>query len=233
MIVRETPGSFLLITQHDHGLVSGVFARNLSAGITDGSLTDEVLDAIANHDRAWQEPDSEVLWNDENNRPYSFLDHPPDPKTSAYTALLNEMESDHPYTGLLCSTHYGSLVKGSDNPYEQRFADDERERRERIRAGMTGEDLSDFGRDFAVLQFSDDLSLFICLNEPGRNEHPWFRDGIGFMDGVFMPVWRDSATLTFEPYPFAGAFEAEVPYRVLDLDGREKTPGSYRVRVTP
>ena len=94
MILRDVPEGFLLVAQHDHGHVSGLFARHLSEKVTKGPLTEEVLKAIANHDRAWREPDAEVLWNDAEDRPYSFLDHPPEPKTTAYTGFLDEMEEE-------------------------------------------------------------------------------------------------------------------------------------------
>ncbi|WP_119066572.1 DUF3891 family protein [Rubrobacter indicoceani] len=233
MIIRRIPEGFLLIQQHEHGLLSGEFARNLSTTITKGRLTDEVLEAIANHDRAWQAPDSQVLWNEKENRPYSFLDHPPAPKTTAYTAFLDEMESEDPYTGLLCSAHYGSLVKDSDDVHEQRFADSERGRRERLRRALPDGALEEFSRDFAVLQFSDDLSLFICLNDPGKNEHPWYRDGMQFLEEKIMPVWRDGETLTFEPYPFVGEFEVKIPYRISGADRSERGAGFYRVGVSP
>lgn len=233
VIVRETPDGFLLIAQHDHGLVSGDFARNLSPDLTDGSLSGEVLHAIANHDRAWEGPDSKVPWNEEVGRPYSFLDHPPEPKTTSYTRFLDEMEDEGRYAGLLCSAHYGSLVKGSEDAYEQRFAAKERERRARIREQLSGDALGDFDRDLAVLQLSDDLSLFVCLNARGKNEHPWFRDGLRFMGLRLDQVWRDEEILTFDPYPFCGEFAVEVPYRVFGRDRREREAGSYRVRVAP
>ncbi|MGI8650907.1 MAG: DUF3891 family protein [Rubrobacter sp.] len=233
MIAREVPEGFVLIAQHDHGLVSGEFARNLSEGVTKGALRGEVLEAIANHDRAWERPDSEVLWNEEAGRPYSFLDHPPEPKTTAYTSFLDAMESGSRYAGLLCSAHYGSLVGNSEDPYEKRFAAREKERRGRIRGSIPDEVLDDFERDFAVLQLCDDLSLFVCLNEPGRNEHPWYKDGLRFLEKRIVPVWWDDEMLAFEPYPFAEEFTVEVPYRVFGRDRREREPGAYRVRVVP
>lgn len=239
MIVRTIPdgtlpGGFLLIDQHDHGRVSGVFARNLSEGFVGGTLEDEALFAVANHDLAWVPLDAEPLWNREKEAPYSFVDYPVAPKVAAYSAGIDRIESESLYAALLCSGHYGYLTEGSDDGDERRFYREEKARRERLRDKLAPERLASEERDLAVLRFSDDLSLFVCLNEPGRNEHPFYRDGLRFRGERIFPEWQDEKTLGFAPEPFSRSFEVEVPYRVVGREpsGQEVRCGSYRVKVS-
>src|SRR5829696_2860897 len=73
MIVRERPDSFLLFGQHEHAGMAGELARRWGGGPEPFGST---VYAVANHDLAWREPDREVLWNEEKDRPYSFMDYP-------------------------------------------------------------------------------------------------------------------------------------------------------------
>jgi hypothetical protein len=73
MIVRERPDSFLLFGQHEHALMAGELARRWGRSPEPFGST---VYAVANHDVAWREPDREVLWNEEKDRPYSFMDYP-------------------------------------------------------------------------------------------------------------------------------------------------------------
>ncbi len=229
MIVRERPDSFVLVEQHHHGLVSGEFARHWDEEIRN---REAALYAIANHDVAWRELDATVRWNDEAGRPYSFVDYPAGPKLRAYSKGLDFIESQSPYAAYLCSMHYGSFVRGVQREQEVTFGDSEAERRRRIVAALSDEEIEGSEYNFRLLQLCDDLSLFVCLNEPGRDDYPWYRDGFGFMGARFGPVWEDERTLRLDPNPFSKGFAIEVPYRV---GGRNRPPlrsGILELRVT-
>ncbi len=66
MIVREALGSFVLVKQHDHALVSGEFARHWTE--KPWPLVPTVY-AISQHDVAWKGLDETVSWNEETGRP--------------------------------------------------------------------------------------------------------------------------------------------------------------------
>jgi hypothetical protein len=217
MIVRERLDSFVLIEQHEHGLVSGEFARRWAARIWP---REAALHAVANHDVGWRELDATVSWNEETGRPYSFVDYPVGPKLRAYASGLDLIESESPYAACLCSMHYGSFVRGAREEPEISFGESEVGRRRRIEASLSDEERGSLEYNFRLLQLCDDLSLFVCLNEPGRNDHPWYRDGFEFMGARFKPVWEDERTLRLDPNPFSEAFTVGVPYRVVDKDGR-------------
>lgn len=230
MIVRETKNGFRLINQHDHGLVSGDFAKNFSGEWLGEPLREDVFFAISNHDIGWKRLDEEVLWNGERGRPHSFVDYPAAEKMAAYSEGLDLVEAHSPYAALLCSAHYGSFVERSEVSAEVRFREREEVRRERIEASMAVPET--FGRDFRLLQLCDGLSLFVCLNDASGGAHPWHKDGFEFSGRRFHPVWRDEHTLRFEPNLLSEGFEISLPYRTAAADGSIVERNTLRLRVT-
>ena len=231
MIVRELSDAFLLVKQHDHALASGEFARHWRASPTPREST---LFAIAQHDSAWKGPDASVLWNDERDGPYSFVDYPVGPKLEAYVGGLDLLEEQDRHAACLCSMHYEMLVRRfGRTETEVRFAEGESRRQERLRASLSGEELENLDRNLRFLRLCDGLSLFVCLNEPGeRGSPPPYPEGFEF-DGVrYEAVWRDRSTLGLEPNPFAGAFDLEIPYQKVGRDRRPLGEGRIELRVS-
>jgi hypothetical protein len=219
----------VLVEQHEHGLVSGEFARHWAEEIRS---REAALYAIANHDVAWRELDATVSWNDETGRPYSFVDYPAEAKLRAYANGLDLIQSRSPYAAYLCSMHYGSFVRGAQHEPEVSFGESEAERRRGIEAALSDEEIEGLEYNFRLLQLCDDLSLFVCLNEPGRDDDPWYRDGFGFMGVRFGPVWEDERTLRLDPNPFSEAFAIEVPYWVVGRDRLLLGSDLLELRVT-
>jgi uncharacterized protein DUF3891 len=228
VIVRERPDSYVLVGQHDHGLVSGEFARGWRERPVPLEPT---LYAIANHDIAWQELDEVVRWDDTTGRPYSFADYPVEPKIEAYREGLDFLETQDAYAACLCSMHYASFVRDAEGEAEVRFREGEYRRRERLRGTMSARELENLERNFRLLQTCDDLSLFVCLNEPGRNDHPWYREGFEFMGARFAPIWEDRHTLRFDPNPFSGVLDLSIPYLSIGKDRRPLGSGRLQLRV--
>jgi uncharacterized protein DUF3891 len=229
VIVRERPNSFVLFEQHHHGLVSGEVARHWAARIP---IREAALYAIANHDVGWRELDETVRWNDETGHPYSFLDYPVGPKLRAYANGLDYVQAHSPYAACLCSMHYGSFVRDARREPEISFREAEAARRRGIEATLSEEEIGGLEYNFRLLQLCDDLSLFVCLNEPGRNDYPHYRDGFGFMGTRLQPVWEDERTLRLDPNPFSEDFWIELPYLVLGNDRRPPGNGILELRVT-
>jgi hypothetical protein len=230
MIVREQSDSYVLIKQHDHALASGEFAKYWARRPRPLVST---LYAIAHHDVAWREPDARVRWNEETGRPYSFVDYPPEPKVRAYAAGLDWLEERDPYAACLCSMHYETLMRrfGSSEA-EETFADAESRRQERLRAGMSQEELENLGYNLRLLRLCDGLSLFVCLNEPGGDDHPPpYPGGFELMGRTFEPIWGDRGTLRLDPNPFSGAFDLSIPYLTVGKDRRPLGSGQLELRV--
>jgi hypothetical protein len=227
MIVRERPDSYVLIKQHDHGLISGEFARRWAE---EPRPLESTLYAIANHDVGWRGLDTFVRWNEESGKPYSFTNYPTRPKLRAYQEGLDLLEARNPYASCLCSMHYAALVGGSED--EARFRESEVQRQRRIKSVMTEEEAGNLGHNFRLLRLCDDLSLFVCLNEPGRNDHPWYENGFELESTKFEPVWQDEFTLRLVPNPFSGPFGLIVPYMLVEKGGRTVGNNHLELRVT-
>ncbi len=230
MIVREKPDSYVLVKQHDHALAAGEFARHWARR---PRPLESTLYAIAQHDVAWQGPDSSVRWNEETGRPYSFADYPADLKVRAYSEGLDWLEERDPYAACLCSMHYETLMRrfGSTEA-EERFAEAELRREERLRAGMTEEELENLAYNLRFLRLCDGLSLFVCLNEPGGDDYPPpYPEGFELVGTRFEPIWEDRGTLRLEPNPFSEALDLSIPYMTVGKDRRLLGDGHLEVRV--
>jgi hypothetical protein len=226
VIVREKPGSYVLIKQHDHGLISGEFARHWAES---PRPLEPTLYAIANHDAGWRVLDASVRWNAKTGKPYSFTNYPILPKLRAYEEGIDLLETENPYAACLCSMHYATLV--GDSEVEVGFRESETQRQREIKDAMTGEELGNLEYNFHLLRLCDDLSLFVCLNEPGRNDHPWYRNGFRFEGVKFEPIWEDSSTLRLDPNPFSGSFDLAIPYTVVEKSNRTAASNCSELRV--
>jgi hypothetical protein len=228
MIVRRKGDHFVLIKQHDHALVSGEFAAHMSLDIEPLS---KVLHAISNHDIGWEELDHTVLWNEDKQAPYSFEDYPLLPKLEAYTSGISRVEEVDPYAGFLCSKHYASFFDGAENPAARRFRRQEESRQNQLRRHFTPAEEQNLEVNFRLLQFCDDLSLAICLNEPGENSHPWYAGGIRFLGETYRWIWENERSLRLEPNLFVRPFVIEIPYRVADVHRQLVGQDVYRFEV--
>ena len=229
MIIRARPDSFVLIKQHDHALASAEFARHWSSPPKPLGPT---WYAVAHHDIAWQGPDQDVSWDEEKDRPYSFVDYPPEPKVRAYTEGLDRLEAENLYAAYLCSLHYTTLMQSSKKEAELRFVAEESRRQERLRAGMSGEETENVDRNLRFLKLCDGLSLFVCLNEPGGSDNPPpYPDGFSFDDEHYAPEWTDSHTLRLDPDPFSEPFEVSIPYKEFGKDRRPLGSGRTELRI--
>jgi hypothetical protein len=227
MIVRERSDSYVLIKQHDHGLLSGEFARYWAERPRPLQST---IYAIMEHDVGWQNLDTPVSWSEKTGKPYSFTNYPMGPKLQAYKEGLNFLEARNPYAACLCSMHYTSLV--GDTEQEVRFRESETARQRKIESAMNKEESTNLEHNFRLLQLCDDLSLFVCLNEPGRNDHPWYKDGFSFKGAKYAPIWEEHFTLRLDPTPFSGPFDLVVPYTQVEKNGRLRGSGRFELRVT-
>nr|AYQ72091.1 DUF3891 family protein [Cohnella candidum] len=80
-------------------------------------------------------------------------------------------------------------------------------------------------RHFGLLQLCDDISLYVCLNNPGATkteEHPWYVDGFRKSEGLgpagqgkLVACWVSEAEVGFDPMPFVGGFTAKLRQKVV------------------
>ncbi|TRM11245.1 DUF3891 family protein [Lentibacillus cibarius] len=215
MIVRDSQEGFVMIEQDHHAKLSGEMAACLKASILPGDeFKQSVLYAIKNHDYAWKMLDKQPFWNDHKQQPYNFTDFPNPPKTVFYKHGIDEVEKQDTYAALLCSEHYTRFLLNDSNEAARSFVLFERQRQERIRQTVGAFDEERFFIHYGLLQFLDNLSLFVCLNEPGsakQDEHPFFKDGIPVSSSLspFLNTtkvnlrWKNEQTVVMDTSPFS------------------------------
>ncbi len=213
LIIYEREDDWVMIPQHHHGLLSGDIARQWNFDYIEGTERwSDVIYAIAQHDRAWIDLDESPFWNDSAKKPYSFIDFPLVPKLTFYKKGISEVERQSPYAGLLCSLHYHSFLIGAKERAAIEFSKQEKARQDRLMKQLNLLEVHEkdlLENHFLMVQFCDDLSLYLCMQEPGTpkaEEFPWFKDGFWqifpFTDGhKIIAEWLDSKQVSLRPLP--------------------------------
>ncbi|WP_226675205.1 DUF3891 family protein [Mesobacillus jeotgali] len=227
MIVHEREHEFVMVAQHDHAKVSRDAAEcwrdEYFLGI---DKKDSVVLAVREHDRCWIEPDEEPLWNKQTQQPYSFMDYPGSPKLAFYTKGIKEIVQMDPYAGLLCSLHYASFLKDATSTIGKNFWVAEKQRQQKLlkELGIEKDELLSFHLN--LLKFCDNLSLYICLNDPGTpksQEHYFYREGFpqkfSFAnDQTIHAEWLDLQTVSLSVSPFINKLLVRLPYKAVDKE---------------
>ncbi|SHE82273.1 Protein of unknown function [Seinonella peptonophila] len=228
MIVRQRGDQYVLMNQHEHGLMAGEMAEHLFQVIRP---REETLFAIRNHDIGWIELDRQVVWNEESNQPYSFMDYPLALKLEAYTNGIVTVENENLYAGYLCSKHYAYFIEKLTEPLAKEFLDREQARRQRIRKYFSADEKQYLIDNFRLLRFCDDLSLSICLHDPETGPHDWYQNGIQYNGSTYQWYWEDQTSLRLSPSLFKESFELQIPYRVFNQERQEIESGLYQWQI--
>ncbi|CDQ18363.1 Protein of unknown function [Halobacillus karajensis] len=225
MIVLEKENYFHMIAQHDHAIISRQIVEQWKNHyLLRSKLREEADWAIQQHDRAWIPLDQDPEWNEDKERPYTFVDYPLKKKLSAYQRGIQEVASQSMYAGMLCSMHYASFFsEKDDNPLVQAFLTEEKKRQKDLFASMEMDIPYDvYDLHFRRLQFCDDLSLYVCMQEPGtpkKKEVPWFKEGFrqafDFAPDGMLANWVDETSVSVDPFPFEYPFSVDIPYRAV------------------
>lgn len=213
MIVREREHDFVMIRQHDHAHLSGEMAKHLKREFFQSeTFLHDVIFAIYEHDRSWIALDDTPVWDDRRQAPFSFMNYPLLPKMALYKAGLDEIEAMNPYAGLLCSLHYSSFFMHATQAECLVFLQKERARQRSIKKRLQPIGEETVEHHFRLLKLCDDLSLYVCLNEPGvkkQEEHPWYRKGIKWTptvqaksDALLTLSWMDERQIRVREFIF-------------------------------
>jgi hypothetical protein len=110
MIRRDVNGACVIITQHDHSLLSGELARRLGNGLfAIPSPYESVVLAIAEHDCGWVEPDRHPNMNPQGQPAHVFEGEILTALT-AWDSSVNQVIARDKYAGLLVSLHVMALA---------------------------------------------------------------------------------------------------------------------------
>ncbi|WP_185806940.1 DUF3891 family protein [Bacillus sp. HMF5848] len=250
MILYETDTSYVMTEQHLHALVSGDIAKHWDDQLFEGIANKtDVIFAISEHDRGWIEVDASPLWHDTKQMPYTFQDFPLSIKLIFYKKGIDEVQEKSAYAALLCSLHYSSFFKGMhDGERITQFVETEQKRQKKIIEHLklhTSQKRDELSFHYKLLQFCDDMSLFISIQEPGVSKQdvfPWFRNGFKqefktLENQTINAQWLNREIIILTPFPFKEEFEVSLPIKIVRksevlekgiLLAYRETPYSYR-----
>ncbi|MCQ6561238.1 DUF3891 family protein [Paenibacillus mendelii] len=241
MIIRETDTHVVMTAQHEHAQFAGCIASHfLERLFIDPSYRQDTIMAITEHDRSWIRLDETPIWNDRHAVPFSFGDYPLLPKLLLYQYGLDETEAMNEYAALLCSLHYSSFrhIRNSKQPDCMAFIHNEAERQRRIQAKLNVQDESMVGQHLKLLQLCDEISLYVCLNEPGatkEDEHPWYREGFETLidDQRLAARWVSGGQIQINPFPFKQAFSAAIHSKHVSKEAIQRLGIDTAYKETP
>lgn len=216
MIVQRRHTEIRLITQHDHGILSGELAARWRDPLSGSRLNDVLILTSELHDFAWVAIDGSIAHWDEQGLPADFMSYPEDEKLVVYQQGIEELASIHPYAGLLLSRHYSAFSTEERAPM---FTSREHNRQKSLADACRnrGFDPSQIEEDFELLKVLDVLSLLICVTPPGSLEDDWpaWLNPSPLLEKRGMSATWSGDTLVLAPYPFEGPIQSVVPYRQL------------------
>ncbi|TCS96968.1 DUF3891 family protein [Hazenella coriacea] len=227
MIIRKRENEWVLIKQYDHSLCSGAFASHLSLPFQQRETT---IWAIAEHDRCWTELDEHPKWDLETHEPYSFINYPLEEKLVAYTKGITQMASADSFAGYIVSKHFATFFKDATDDQGIQFLLQEQQRQQQLRPFIEMDD-QELVKYCQILKLCDDLSLFLCLNEPGINEHPWYQEGLLFAEMKIKWQWKNRNHLLLNAPLLSQPFEVSIPYQVFDLTGLKKDEDVFQFTI--
>jgi hypothetical protein len=223
MIIRETPDNFIFITQHDHAYISVEFLMHLKEDLIPVDHYESLKFAIHQHDRAWIIPDSCPLLNDATGKPFDFIDYPERLKLHFYKLGIEQVDQANSYAALLCSMHYASFYKNTFGELGKQFLEREILRQKHLKTKLKNPHDRLLNYQLKILQFCDDLSLYVCMNKPGalkEEEVSFFKKG--FANSEFfhrsgetrvIASYKDRNILKFNSSPFEDPFEIKIPLK--------------------
>lgn len=127
--------------------------------------------------------------------------------------------------------HYASFFgEAAEDPLAA-FVARERARQERLRNAIGPERRAELAPSLAVLQFCDNLSLFICRSPPGRSAVADYRDGLPWAGGRIAARWEGPERIALEPSPLIREADLWLPFRETPGPDAPSRPGIQHVRV--
>lgn len=220
MIVREDQDNFIFITQHDHAYIAGEFLTHFKKDFIALEHYESLKFAVHQHDRAWIIPDANPFMNDATQFPYTFLDYPERLKLHFYKLGIEQVDQANSYAAILCSMHYCSFLENVRTEVGKQFYEREQLRQKHLMNKLKIPHDRLLQYQLKILQFCDDLSLYVCMNKPGipkEEEVGIFKNG--FSNSEFfskngetkiVASYKDRNVLKFNSSPFEGTFEIRI-----------------------
>lgn len=225
MIVQQRPDEVRLITQHDHGILSGAFAERWDYNEPSRNVSDILRLTVQLHDFAWVAVDDRVVHWREDGLPNDFMTYPEEEKLIVYQQGIDEIATIHPYAGILLSRHYTAFTTEDRAPMFVRY---QRALRARLEAECARRqfDTARADTDFELLKIFDVLSLLVCVAPPGTDESLWPRwlNPSPLLGKIGITATWEGDDLTLDPFPLTSRLETNISYRLLPRDWRPSRP---------
>ena len=114
MIRRENNGGWILITQHDHAILSGQVMTSWGNGkFAKPDPLDEVLFAVKEHDSGWKEWDSNPKINIESGLPANFTEMSPHDQSVIWSKCYRSHSSIHSYASAIIALHFSKFNRSN------------------------------------------------------------------------------------------------------------------------
>lgn len=179
MLISRRGSELWLVTQPDHGTLSGVLAEGWGNDrFAELEPREPAVIAAAHHDDGWYAMDAVPTYNEEERRPAHLLEIPLATTVPNYGPGVDSVYERDPYAGILASMHWSGLYSARwgvqdgaplDHPAAVSVVE-EQERRWRVAAlemwgfdGLRSAFEARLWRNYELLQTFDFLSLALCL----------------------------------------------------------------------
>lgn len=235
MIRHRHADEFWLFTQHDHALLSGRLAEEISGRVI-ARPSPQTIQGIALHDCGWPLHDDAPTLNPAGE-PLHVFETPPRISTRVWSASASRAANKDPYSGLLVSLHVLHLALMSQaahrSPAEvfelNKFQHGQIELQEQLRpqvglridrplthglaAHGTSPEEDALLFDFRLLRAMDALSLALLCSEPMSITLDGLQVRSGGEEAKIALSRPAEFTVALDPWPFeTDALEFPVPY---------------------
>jgi hypothetical protein len=231
MIRRETEDGWVLISQHDHGILAGDIMKYWgNERFSRPEPSGEVLLAINEHDHGWVEWESSITVNPENGYPTNFMEMKSKNQSEIWSRSYENNSENHPYASSLIALHFDRFNRKllERNPSDKSALSYKREME-----NFLAEHLDDFSCDsntedvppdininLRLLQVGDIISLALCHGWTDRVMQDVPLDYEGSVADMNLNT-ADGFNFTIAPYPFS------IPLLEVSVRGRRLRRKSF------
>ena len=110
MIRRELKDGWILFAQFDHSKLSGDIMKYWgNKEFSNIRSVDKVMYSITNHDKGWENWDSNPRVNPENNYPANFMDMFPSEQHRIWAKCYEDIPQEYSYSSALIALHFSKF----------------------------------------------------------------------------------------------------------------------------
>lgn len=216
MIVQDLDGRIRCVSQHDHAILSGIFARYWHDRTRQEEASTALIVATSLHDMCWIDADHHPRFDPHSGRPFDFLGYPENAKLELYVRGIQAMERIQAYGALLHALHFSVFASVETHPdFHAKLSSIIERSTERCH--REGHSLEHVNRDLDLLRVFDVFSLLICMtgHEIERTPPPWLNPSPWLTRRGMEAHWEGD-DFVVEPFHFREPFTVPLIYREVE-----------------